>query len=26
MAHRGSSDELPENTRAAFQRALEQGA
>src|SRR5437868_8898127 len=26
MAHRGSSDELPENTFAAFQRALEQGA
>ncbi len=26
MAHRGSSDELPENTWAAFQRALEQGA
>ncbi len=26
MAHRGSSDELPENTRAAFQRALDQGA
>ncbi|MCI0478532.1 MAG: glycerophosphodiester phosphodiesterase, partial [Anaerolineales bacterium] len=26
MAHRGSSDELPENTLAAFQRALEQGA
>lgn len=26
MAHRGSSDELPENTRAAFERALEQGA
>src|SRR5438876_10263953 len=26
MAHRGSSDELPENTIAAFQRALEQGA
>ena len=26
MAHRGSSDELPENTLAAFERALEQGA
>ncbi len=26
MAHRGASDELPENTRAAFQRALEQDA
>lgn len=26
MAHRGSSDELPENTLAAFQRAREQGA
>lgn len=26
MAHRGTSDELPENTLAAFQRALEQGA
>lgn len=26
MAHRGASDELPENTFAAFQRALEQGA
>lgn len=26
MAHRGSSDELPENTLAAFQRALDQGA
>ncbi len=26
MAHRGSSDELPENTRAAFERALKQGA
>jgi len=26
MAHRGASDELPENTLAAFQLALEQGA
>lgn len=26
MAHRGSSDELPENTLTAFQRALIQGA
>lgn len=26
MAHRGASDELPENTLAAFQRAIEQGA
>lgn len=26
MAHRGASDELPENTLAAFQRALAQGA
>ena len=26
MAHRGSSDELPENTLAAFARALAQGA
>lgn len=26
MAHRGSSDELPENSLAAFGRALEQGA
>lgn len=26
MAHRGSSNELPENTLPAFQRALEQGA
>jgi glycerophosphoryl diester phosphodiesterase len=26
MAHRGSSDELPENTLAAFERALAQGA
>lgn len=26
MAHRGSSDELPENTFAAFKRALEQGS
>jgi glycerophosphoryl diester phosphodiesterase len=26
MAHRGSSDELPENTLAAFTRALEQSA
>jgi glycerophosphoryl diester phosphodiesterase len=26
MAHRGASDELPENTFAAFTRALEQGA
>jgi glycerophosphoryl diester phosphodiesterase len=26
MAHRGSSDELPENTLAAMQRAREQGA
>lgn len=26
MAHRGSSDELPENTLAAFERALTQGA
>lgn len=26
MAHRGASDELPENTRAAFERALAQGA
>lgn len=26
MAHRGSSDELPENTLAAFERALMQGA
>lgn len=25
MAHRGSSNELPENTLASFQRALEQG-
>lgn len=26
MAHRGAADELPENTLAAFQRALQQGA
>jgi glycerophosphoryl diester phosphodiesterase len=26
MAHRGSSNELPENTLVAFQRALDQGA
>ena len=26
MAHRGASDELPENTLAAFERALAQGA
>lgn len=26
MAHRGASDELPENTLAAFERALQQGA
>jgi glycerophosphoryl diester phosphodiesterase len=26
MAHRGASDDLPENTRAAFRLALEQGA
>ncbi len=26
MAHRGASDELPENTLAAFERALDQGA